>query len=230
MRLDSLIVVRHGESTGNAARIAALQVGAEELGVPQRDPDVPLSELGRAQAAALGERLAALPTDERPTVALASPYLRTRETAEIALTALGSPPLPLDERLRDRDAGAFDGLTPLGIQARFPEEHLRKERLGKFYYRPPGGESWADVALRLRGVLADLDREHPGERVLLVAHDVVVILVRYILERLTEDEILEIEKTPVDNCSFTRWQVKDGRLILDAYNDTAHLTSLSRVG
>jgi broad specificity phosphatase PhoE len=230
VRLDSLIVVRHGESTGNVARAAALRAGAEEGGITQRDPDVPLSELGRAQAAALGERLAALPADERPTVMLASPYVRARQTAEIALMALDSPPFLPDERLRDREAGAFDGLTWLGIQARFPEEHLRRTHLGKFYHRPPGGESWADVALRLRGVLTDLDREHPGERVLLVAHDVVTILVRYILERLTENEILEIEKTPIGNGSFTRWQVSEDRLVLDAYNDTAHLVSLSRVG
>jgi broad specificity phosphatase PhoE len=210
--------------------MAALQLGAEELGIPQRDPDVPLSELGQAQAAALGERLAALPADERPTITLTSPYVRARDTAEIALTALGSPPVLLDERLRDREMGAFSGLTPLGVQARFPEQDLHRERLGKFYYRPPGGESWVDVVLRLRGVLTDLDREHSGERVLLVAHDVVVILARYILERLTEDEVLEIEKTSVGNCSFTRWQVRDGRLVLDAYNDTAHLASLSRVG
>ena len=74
----------------------------------------------------------------------------------------------LDERLRDRELGILDRLTSAGVEARFLEEGERRRWLGKFYYRPPGGESWADVVLRLRSLLADLDREHPGQEVLLV--------------------------------------------------------------
>ncbi|TNY37075.1 histidine phosphatase family protein [Thermomonospora catenispora] len=225
--LEALIATRHGESMGNVAHKAAQQAperAIERVDIADRDADVPLSERGRAQAAALGRRLAALPDEERPTVVLCSPYLRALDTAEIALSALGDPPeLLVDERLRDREQGVLHGLTEHGIRVRHPEEAERRERIGKFYYRPPGGESWADVILRLRSVYNDADLDFPGERVLVVAHDAVVVLTRYIIERLTESQVLEIESQPVANCSFSRWIRRDGRLRPAEYNDTAHL-------
>jgi broad specificity phosphatase PhoE len=166
LSLQSLIMVRHGESTGNVARAMAVDAGLEDMGIPERDADVPLSKNGRAQAKALGRWLAALPAEERPTVVLSSPYVRALETARIALEGIDVGQIRFDERLRDRELGVLYGLTPKGVAARFPEEAARKERDGKFYYRPPGGEAWIDVALRLRVLLADLDREHPGGRVL----------------------------------------------------------------
>jgi broad specificity phosphatase PhoE len=226
MRLESLTLTRHGESTANLAVIDAYRRGAQEWAVAERDPDVPLSARGEAQAAALGAWLAGLPEQERPTLVMASPFLRTRRTAEIALAAVGSPPVRFDERLRDRETGTLSGLTGRGIKARFPDEWARKELLGKFYYRPPGGEAWTDVALRLRSILGDLDRDHPGERVLLVVHDAIVVLVRYILEELSEQELLEIEKDVVRNCSVTRWRFKGGIPQLIAYNDTSHLAAV----
>ncbi len=211
MPLETLTMIRHGESTGNVARAVALREGAEVMDIPERDADVPLSELGRGQAAALGDRLAGL---ERPGLIVASSFLRARETAEIALKASGSPAITLDERLRDREGGLFYGLTWTGITNRHPDEAARLVRDGKFYYRPPGGESWADVALRLRAFLAELDGT-----VLVFAHDVIIVLARYILEGLTEAEVMELEKTPVSNCSISRWE--RGRLVL--YNDVSHL-------
>jgi broad specificity phosphatase PhoE len=164
-----------------------------------------------------------MPPDERPTVVVSSPYVRAAETARIALAEIGGPPIRYDERLRDRETGVFYALTWRGIAARYPEEAARKRRLGKFYYRPPGGESWADVALRLRGALSDIERDHPGGRVLVVAHDAVVVLTRYIVERLTERELLEIERTLVPNGSLTMWARDDGELRLVAFNSTEHL-------
>ncbi|MGI8332366.1 histidine phosphatase family protein [Actinomadura scrupuli] len=221
LRLESLIMVRHGESTGNVARAAAMDTGLEEMDIPQRDADVPLSDNGRAQAVALGHWLAALPPEERPTMVLSSPYVRALETARISLSGIGSPQVTPDERLRDRELGSLYGLTPNGVIARFPEEAALQRRIGKFYYRPPGGESWADVALRLRVLLGDLGRDHPGERVLVFAHDVIIVLTRYILENLTEADIMEIEKTPVANCSVTWWVSRGGSPHPVCYNDLA---------
>jgi probable phosphoglycerate mutase len=224
MRLESLTMVRHGESTGNVARAAALLSGAEEIDLPLREADVPLSELGRIQAAAVGEWLGGLPDSQRPDQVVASPYLRTRETAEIALKTIGSPEVRLDERLRDRDGGVFYGLTFAGIKARYPAEVERFTQFGKFYYRPPEGESWTDVALRLRAVLTELDQEFPGERMLVFAHDVIIVLARYVLGGLTEAEIMEIEKTPVANCSVSQWINDEGRPRMIHYNSVEHLS------
>jgi broad specificity phosphatase PhoE len=217
-------MARHGESTANVASHEAAVSGLDAVDMPLRDADVPLSPLGREQAAALGRRLAALPPGERPTAVVCSPYVRARDTARLALEHLADPPpIVLDERLRDRELGVLFMLTQRGIQARYPEEAERKRRIGKFYYRPPAGESWADVALRLRSALADLDREHAGGRVLVVAHDAVVVLTRYIIERLSEEELLDIERTVVTNASLTVWAQEDAGLRLVTFNDTSHL-------
>jgi probable phosphoglycerate mutase len=133
-----------------------------------------------------------------------------------------------DERLRDRETGVFAGLTPHGVEQRFPDERGRLQQLGKFYYRPPGGESWADVVLRLRSAYHDIDLDHGGERVLVVAHDAVVVMTRYIIERLTEHEVMRIEKTPIGNCSLSRWVRRDGRLRPVEYNDVGHLREVAR--
>jgi len=214
--------VRHGESEGNVARDAAEAAGLPMIDIAERDMDVALSALGRRQAAAVGEWLADLGR-ARPTVAVTSPYRRARETGSIALDAAGLAhvDLTIDERLREREFGALDRLTKRGILERFPEEAEARRRLGKFYHRPPGGESWCDVALRVRSAIDTLTREHPGERILVVAHQVVILMFRYVLERMTEDEILAIDRaTEVANCAVTSF-VQDGDgMRLERFNET----------
>ena len=118
----------------------------------------------------------------------------------------------------------MDRLTRAGILAQYPEQAEIRRRLGKFYHRPPGGESWCDVILRLRSILDTLTREGRGERVLLVCHSVVVLCLRYLLERMDEAEILEIDRTSeVANCSVTSYAFdpeagRRGKLVLREFN------------
>ncbi|MEU5878955.1 histidine phosphatase family protein [Spirillospora sp. NPDC047279] len=225
--LEWLILTRHGESTGNVAYRTAMGTDAEELGLRERDSDIPLSDTGREQAALLGGWLAGLPEDERPTVAVSSPYLRSLNTARLALAeAPYGVDLRVDERLRDRELGVLEGLTPRGVGLRFPEEAVRMRRLGKFYYRPPGGESWCDLALRLRSFYRDLAQDHPGGRPFVIAHDAIVVMTRYVVEGLGEREILDIEKDPVLNCSVTRWRSNGGKLSAVTYNACDHLPAI----
>jgi broad specificity phosphatase PhoE len=235
--MTELILVRHGESEGNVAREAAEAEQADEILIDQRDPDVPLSGRGRSQAEAVGRWLADLAGERRPRIAWTSPYTRARQTAELALaTAAIQVPLHVDERLRDRELGVLDRLTSRGVTARFPDEAGRRRYLGKMYYRPPGGESWADMALRLRSFLADLDRAHEAGCGLVVCHDAVILVLRYVLEELTEQEALDIAASQsLGNGSVTRlarperkgpWQALDFNLQdhLTAYGSepTAH--------
>ena len=223
----ALWVVRHGESAGNVARDAAEAEGLERLDLHHRDVDVPLSELGRRQAAALGRWTAQQPADEQPTVVWSSPYVRAQETARIALETAGLDlPLVVDERLREREFGVLDGLTRRGITAQYPEESARRASIGKFYHRPPGGESWVDVALRLRAVLDQIRIDARGERVLLMGHQVVVLLTRYVLEGLDEQTVLAIDgEAEVANCAVTSYvhDSDDGQLHLTRYNEVAPL-------
>jgi broad specificity phosphatase PhoE len=217
--LDWLGVVRHGESTGNVAAQAAETAGAEVIDIAERDADVPLSATGREQAAAVGRWLATA----RPDVVVVSPYLRARQTAELAVAGLDLP-LTVDERLRDRELGVLDLLTSHGVRVRLPAEADRRRRLGKFYYRPPGGESWADVALRLRALLRDLRADHDGGRVLLVAHEALVLLTRYLIEGLDEPRLMEITRgTTIANASLTSWRRDGATLRPELFNSVAHL-------
>jgi broad specificity phosphatase PhoE len=224
----SLLLVRHAESSGNVARDHAEAQGLELIDIATRDMDVSLSELGVRQAAALGTWLGARGA-EAPTVAVVSPYVRTVQTAQTALASSGlGAPLILDERLREREFGALDRLTKRGIEARFPEQAEARARVGKFYYRPPGGESWCDVALRVRAVIDSISREHAGARLIIVTHEVVIFVFRYVIERLTEAQVLRMSAAnELANCSITCFErVARGDevgLELVTFNDTVAL-------
>jgi broad specificity phosphatase PhoE len=215
-----LVLVRHGQSRGNAANDAATESGAESLDLTDRDADVELSDTGRRQAEGLAEWLGSLEPGSRPTRAVTSPYRRAAQTAVTALDAVGLDP-DVDERLRERDLGVFDGLTGAGIRRRHPEESDRRDKLGKFYYQPPSGESWADVVLRVRSLLPDLREAGPDERVWLFTHQAVIMAFRYVLEGLSEAEILDIDKTvTIPNASITRYRRVDDRLELRGFAET----------
>jgi broad specificity phosphatase PhoE len=108
---------------------------------------------------------------------------------------------------------------------RHPEEAARKRHLGKFYHRPPGGESWADVALRLRATYGDAARELAGDRVLVVTHEAPILLTRYLLDRLSERDLLDLgRRTALGNAAITSYErVPGGDLRLTSFNDSAYL-------
>jgi probable phosphoglycerate mutase len=223
MELSWLAVIRHGQSTGNTIASQAEQEGLEAIDIPERDADVPLSVTGREQAEAVGRWLTRLPVDQRPQVAVVSPYLRARETAALGLGGTGIATV-VDERLRDRELGVLDLLTARGVGIRLPAEAARRERLGKFYYRPPGGESWTDVLLRLRSLLRELREDHPGGRIVLFGHEATVLLVRYLAEGLTEAQLMAVaHATAVANCSISSWRRSGELLSPELFNDTGHL-------
>lgn len=222
MAVNELWLVRHGESVGNVAATQAELDGLDTIPLDIRDADVPLSDTGREQAAALGEWL-----DEGHAHIddyWVSPYVRAQETLRIALGERATPSPPaLDERLRDRELGILDLLTRTGVQRLHPEERARRLHLGKFYHRPPGGESWADVALRLRSFLRDR-LDGPGEKAMIVAHDAVVMLLLYVLLPLREDELLDFAaENTVLNASVTHLVRRDPGWELVTFSDVAHL-------
>jgi broad specificity phosphatase PhoE len=215
-----LVLVRHAESLGNVADRHARDRGESRLDLDVRDADVALSPTGKEQAAALGRYVATLPPEEQPTVVLSSPYERAASTAATALD--GRLGIRHDERLRERELGIFDGLTGTGIRAEFAQEADRRRHLGKFYYRPPSGESWCDVALRVRSLLRDVMDECDGERVWVFSHQAVIMSFRLVLEELGERGILDLDaRSPLPNCSMTTYdRSPEGVLELRAYADT----------
>lgn len=148
-----LIIVRHGQSAGNVARDAADLAEADRIPRSERDADVPLSDLGRQQAAALGHWFASEKEGARPETLLSSPYRRVCQTTELFRASRGcrpDEPICFDERLRKKEFGILDGLTVTGIHHLEPPQAEFRRVLGKFYHRPPGGESWCDARCECR--------------------------------------------------------------------------------
>jgi len=232
-----LWIVRHGESAGNVARDEAHARGADRIALSTRDVDIVLSVHGEEQARTLGMSFATLRPEDRPDVLLASPYARAYETAKLFRASGGAPqdePICVDERLREKEFGILDGLTISGIATVYPEQAQFRRILGKFYHRPPGGESWCDVIFRLRSLMDTIALHYAGRRVMIVAHQVVVLCLRYVIENLSEEEILAVDREgDVANCSVTEYcfdpaQGRDGKMVLVRYNDVAHFGSEER--
>lgn len=145
-------LIRHAESEWNAA------------GRWQGQADPMLSPRGREQAVALAMRIAA----ERFDLLVASDLHRARETAEVLGRALGLP-VRFEVRLRERNVGSWAGLTSAEIAARWPDDLARVQRRDRLF-RPGGGESMHDVAVRARAFLRELADEVDLARVAIVAH------------------------------------------------------------
>jgi probable phosphoglycerate mutase len=218
----NLVIVRHGQSQRNVEKEAAKAKGLFKSYVGDvRDQDTPLTPLGEGQALHVGTYLRDTFVNKVGAfdVVLMSPYLRTRQTTNKILQGLGvdnkagldsyrpAPRVTQDERLREIEFGIFDGLTREGLAAKYPEEVRRREKEGKYWYRPPGGESRPDVGLRLQSLLITIAREFANQNVLIVTHSVVVMMFRKLLERWTEELYLEVDSTDdVKNCSITNYR------------------------
>jgi len=145
-----LVFMRHGETAYNAANRLQGQL------------DIRLNARGREQARSVGRMLAALigAEIERLEAAgafIASPLARARETMEIARDAIGLSPgrYRVDPALKEISFGAWEGLTWPEIEARDPSG-VRVRRRDKWSFTPPGGESYATLADRLRPWLSAL--------------------------------------------------------------------------
>ena len=222
--MDDLVIVRHGESERNVSKTAATAAGQLEYGGQIRDVDVNLTTRGVAQATETGKYLASKFRFDR---VFTSPYLRAVETTRLMVGQFNyTPEIINEERIREKEFGILDGLTKEGIERKYPLEAKRKKLAGKYYYRPPGGESYPDVALRIHSFLGTLTRDFARKSVLVVCHSVIVLVFRRLLERLTEHELLAIDGDPdreVGNCSVTWYAFNptagaNGKMVLKEFN------------
>ena len=224
---EVLWIIRHGESAAMLASHAATTAGHHRVALNARDMDTGLSVAGAAQAHALGGWFAAQDEGARPDIILTSPYQRATDTVAAFRSAGGcavNVRILTDERLRERELGILDGLTWEGVKALHPDQAGQRDLLGKFYHRPPGGENWCDVILRLRGVIDRLSLHHTGARVMIVAHECVIFCLRYILEELDEAGVLAIDAAgDIANCALTEYRANESGLVLERFNDTAPL-------
>ncbi len=138
-----LYFVRHGETDWNAARRL------------QGLNDIPLNALGRQQAAQCGELLtklfAASGASPQDFAFISSPLSRARETMDILRVGLGLPPkgYAIDRRLAELSFGSWEGLTYKEVRDQ-DRSILAKRDRDKWNFQPPGGESYAQLLVRVR--------------------------------------------------------------------------------
>lgn len=194
-----LLLARHGQTVWNAGR--RFQGGS----------DVALSDLGRAQAEALGRAVRSY----RVAAAYVSPLKRALETAEIALAGTGIPLVPLPE-LRELSLGEWEGFTVGEIRARDGDPYLAWLR-APHDCSPPGGEPLPEVCARVLRAVERIAARHPnGGDVLVVAHGGVISVYACHLLGMSFNALWRLR---VDNCSLTI--AKALRLV--SVNETAHL-------
>lgn len=144
----NIYFIRHGETDWNVE------------GRLQGQQDIPLNDCGRLQAAEAGRRLKGLVDRVEDLDYVASPMTRTRETMDLLRTAIGLYPTGyrLDSRLVELTFGAWEGMTWKEVRKAEPQLAAQRER-DKWGYAPPGGESYAMLADRVRPILDDLARD-----------------------------------------------------------------------
>jgi probable phosphoglycerate mutase len=172
----TLHLVRHGETAGNAERRF-------------QHPETPLSDVGREQAAAIAEIIAATVT---PSLILASDYARTMETANIIAARTGLPVIG-EPALRERSWGIHRGK----LYTEFDEATFALWRTWE--HRIEGGESWADVYVRTTEFLHRLAQQPPAAEILLVTHGGAM---NVILHHLAGGTGEGFEMLPLENCAL----------------------------
>lgn len=208
-----LLLVRHGESDANAAKIY------------QGWFDSPLSPLGERQAAAAARAIAAR-RDIHPVAVYASPLARAWRTGAAIAAALDLVPIPHDG-LREIDVGAATGLHYLAVAARWPT--LEEERLARgLEHGWPEGETGRDFGARVAATLAEIIARHdrptppgaPEEAVILASHGGTI---RFALAYLRGDTANAWPGDPVDNCAIAEIVTDPVAHRIIAINDCDHL-------
>jgi broad specificity phosphatase PhoE len=158
--LSRLVIVRHSESGRNVAKEIAKSKGEHLYGSDVRDIDVRLTKRGHLEARSTVQHLAKKFKNDNFDVIFTSPYRRTVQTAnQIRAQLKAKIPLVREESIRELEFGILDAITTDGIKWKYPDEFSRRKRVGKYWYRPPGGENRPDVALRVHSFLGALTRD-----------------------------------------------------------------------
>lgn len=195
-----LYLIRHGESEYNSQ------------GLIQGQRNVCLSDKGRQQVRALGERMKkAIPFD----LIITSDLVRAHETAQL-LRKYVTVPILVDARWREICWGSWEGCTWQEI-VKLPDftTYLKEW----YTYQGHGGESWQQIGARVRSAVEEIEQQHFGKRIAIVTHGGT--------SRVTLIEVLRLPPRYYpfnsDNASLSELLCEEKRWRLRRLNDTAHL-------
>ncbi|HEX4662086.1 MAG TPA: histidine phosphatase family protein, partial [Candidatus Saccharimonadales bacterium] len=204
---NDFILIRHGQSESNLVQkqfIHNPDLPAPEGYFERHDSHTRLSVEGESQALSAGTWLRENGQDSFDRYYV-SPHIRARETAaHLAINGTWR----IDDRLRERDWGEYHVMEPSQREKLYPYSNKVKDQ-SSWYWSPPGGESMAtEGRLRIESVLGSLHREMNGQRVIAVTHGEMMIVARFILERLAPEELtqeVETRANTTHNCQILHY-------------------------
>jgi isoleucyl-tRNA synthetase len=175
-RNNNFLVVRHGEAESNV------------LGILSSNPKVnhSLTQNGRDQAVETGEKL----KDSKVDIIYCSPFVRTKETAELIAKQIGYPQdkIVFDERLHEIYVGVLDGKPDAEYQAFF------ESRGAKFWKTPEGGENYTTVKNRMTDFLYDINSKNEGKNILIVSHNTPIWLMFGGASGMTPEQLMAMRE------------------------------------
>ncbi len=204
--MTRLILVRHGQSMGNLKR--------RFLG----HTDLPLTEHGHAQAAAVARYL----EDEHIDAVYSSDLLRAYQTAEPIAASHGLP-IVTDADLREIYAGDWENDTFLHIHETWGEE-FRIFRSDIGHACPPNGESTMDVGRRVYACLTRIAEANPDRTVLVASHATAIGMFTAFTMGLDADHAKHISLASNASCSV--FEYREGVFYLRRYSEESYLGDL----
>lgn len=204
--MTDFVFIRHGETDWNRQQRF------------QGHADIPLNAAGLAQAARLGERLAAEPADRL----LSSDLQRARQTAAPLAAAWAQAPT-LEPGFREQCFGLLEGLDAPTIQARHPDLWAQwLEQRADFAL--PGGESLRQFHTRVIGAVRALAEGHPGQTLVVVTHGGVLDMLWRTAHGLPLDGL---RACTIPNTGINRLRWRRGTLDILQWADAGHLEGLA---
>ncbi len=201
-----IYLVRHGETAYNRD---GLGLGRE---------DVPMTEAGMAQAAAVARRFASMPVQR----VLTSPLVRASHIGD-AIAATAGVPAERAEALTELDVGETEGLTFAEMRTRYPEFLARWASDDGWQARMPGGESMSDLAARLAPLASEV-KGAEGEEIVIVSHN---FTLRALTCLLLGIEVSRFRSFEIGLTAVTTLTVRNGRVGVRSMNDACHLARLN---
>ncbi len=201
--MTKLILTRHGHVEG---------IEPERF---RGRTELPLTELGRAQAKAVASRIAALWT---PVAIFTSPMGRSVATADAIAKACHIEPRVLED-LNDLDYGSWQWQTCEAISRAWPDQFVAWKSTPHLV-RFPDGDSLQDLVARTADALRFVISCYKSETVVFVGHDSVN---RALLLQLLDQPLSAYWRLTQSPCALNEIDIVDGKIQVQRINDTCHL-------
>jgi broad specificity phosphatase PhoE len=204
-KATTIYLIRHGETV--------LTPFKKFSGNGPLNPE--LTDIGLAQAEKVAMTVATL----NPDVIIASPLKRTTQTAEAIARTTGLP-INFEESWIECSFGIWDGLSIDEVKERYPADY--QSWISSTGFAPPEGESYDKVAVRIDAALHQIAVQYPGQRVVVVTHNVTIKSAAKVVVGASAESIFHMDVSPCSITTVNIWP-SDGLRALRSLNEQVHL-------